>query len=110
MSSRGGPLPPDVEEQDLLAAVARLNARILAGVVGALTGLALLLATLVLVAKDGPHPGPHLVLLAQYFPGYSVTVGGAFVGFAYAFVLGAAAGYAIGRLYNRIVSLRDTRG
>lgn len=110
MGPPGEPLHFDAEEQVLLHAVARLNARILAAVAGVLAGLTLLLATLVLVAKGGPNPGPHLALLAHYFPGYSVTVGGAFVGFAYAFILAASAGYAIGRLYDRIVSLRDARG
>ncbi len=97
------------EEELLLQAVARLNARVLGLVAGAVAGAGLLLATHVLVVKGGPHPGPHLSLLSQYFPGYSVSPLGALVGFAYAFVTGYVAGYAVGKVYNRIVSVRTVR-
>ncbi len=105
------PAPPALTTEDelLLRAVARLNARVLGAVTGLVAGIGLLLATLVLVLKDGPAPGPHLVLLSQYFPGYSVSVAGAFLGFVYAFLAGYLAGYAVGKVYNRIVRLRNAR-
>ena len=71
--------------------------------IGLLFGLGLLLATVVLVAKGGPHPGPHLDLLSIYFPGYRVTWTGAGIGFVYGFVVGYAMGRTIATIYNRLL-------
>jgi hypothetical protein len=90
------------EEEIVARAYARLSAIGTAFVLGLLSGSGLFVATLWLVLKGGPHPGPHLGLLGQYFPGYAVTVGGSFVGFAYAFVVGAVAGFALAAAYNRL--------
>ncbi|MFN0150456.1 MAG: hypothetical protein ACKVU1_07065 [bacterium] len=95
------------EEEALMRAVARLNAGTLGVVAGAIAGGILFLATIVLVLKGGPNPGPHLALLGQYFIGYSVTVKGAFIGLFYAAILGYAVGYTIGKIYNKIVSLKN---
>lgn len=70
---------------------------------GALAAIALFTATAILVVKGGPNPGPHLSLLGNYFPGYSVTWMGALIGAAYAFVVAYAAGRLIAALYNRLV-------
>lgn len=74
--------------------------------IGLLFGLGLFLATIVLVVKNGPNPGPHLSLLRIYFPGYSVTSIGAAIGFVYAFVLGYAVGRTIATIYNRLIKRR----
>lgn len=95
------------EDEVLLRAVTRLNANILGVVAGALAGSLLFLATLFLVLKGGTHVGQHLALLGQYFYGYRVSVGGAFIGLAYGAVVGYLAGYAIGWVYNRVVALRE---
>jgi len=50
--------------------------------IGLTTGLTVFLATVVLLLRGGPEPGPNLVLLAQFFWNYSVSWGGAFIGFA----------------------------
>ena len=71
--------------------------------IGAVFGVGLWLATVVLVAKGGPNPGPHLELLRIYFPGYHVTWAGAWIGFVYAFVVGYAAGRTIATIYNRLL-------
>jgi hypothetical protein len=71
-------------------------------VLGILAGTALFLATLWLVLKDGPHPGPHLALLSQYFPGYSVSLAGSLVGFLYAFAAGFLTGALLGFVYNKL--------
>lgn len=88
---------------ELELAVRRLNSRAWGITLGLLFGGGLLAATLFLVIKGGPHVGRHLELLGVYFPGYSVTVWGALVGFVYAFVLGYGVGSVIGRVYNRLV-------
>jgi hypothetical protein len=64
------------------------------------SGLALFLATLVLVFKGGELVGPRLGLLSQYFPGYSVTTSGALIGLTYGFLVGFAGGWWIAFLRN----------
>jgi ascorbate-specific PTS system EIIC-type component UlaA len=89
---------PDARTPSPVArALVRLNAHVLGVVLGLLAGSALLVATLVLVVQGGPQTGQMLGLLAHFFPGYAVSVGGAFVGGAW----GAVVGYAIGHLLGR---------
>jgi len=90
------------EEEKLTRAVARINGVMTGTVLGLLAGTGLFLATNLLVLRGGPNPGPHLGLLAQYFPGYSVTFGGSFIGFGYAFAVGFVSGLIIGFVYNKI--------
>ena len=90
-------------DSELGHAIAKLNARAWGITVGLLLGGGLFLATLILVIRGGPNPGPHLALLRIYFPGYRVTMLGAFVGFMYAFVVGYALGRLIGTVYNKLV-------
>ena len=80
----------------------RLNARAWGIAIGLLFGLGLFLATIVLVVKGGSTVGPHLSLIGEYLPGYSVTWPGAFVGFVYLFVIGYGVGRIIGGVYNAL--------
>ena len=73
---------------------------------GFLSGSGLLLATLWLVVKGGPHVGAHLGLLNQFFYGYAVTFRGSFIGFLYGFLVGYIAGWIIATVYNWIVWLK----
>ncbi len=91
------------EEQLLLKVLARANEHGWGLAVATLFGVGLFVATLILVLKGGPNPGPHLSLLAVYFPGYSITWGGSVVGFAYAFVAGYAVGRSVAFIYNRLL-------
>jgi ABC-type nitrate/sulfonate/bicarbonate transport system permease component len=94
---------PQLQEEELLEqAVARLNARLVGLILGLIMGVGLFLATIVLVIKGGPDPGAHLGLLSQYFPGYSITMIGSFLGFAYGFGVGYVIGALIGAVYNRL--------
>ncbi len=70
---------------------------------GLLLGIGLFIATNVLVVRGGETVGPHLGLLAFYFPGYRVTFVGSLIGFVYAFVVGYGLGRTIGAVYNRLV-------
>jgi len=56
--------------------------------------------------RGGDVVGPHLGLLDNYFPGYTVTWGGAVLGFIYGAVLGGAAGWSLAWLYNMIANRR----
>lgn len=88
------------EEQAVRRAVMKLNSQAWGVAIGLLCGLGLFIATLVLVVQGGPNVGQHLSLLGNYFPGYSVTTPGAFLGFIYAFVVGYVLGRIVGRVYN----------
>ena len=89
-------------ESNVQTELLKLNARAWGISFGLLLGGGLFLATVVLVIKGGVMVGQHLNLLSAFFPGYSVTWLGAFVGFIYAFVLGYALGRIIGEVYNRL--------
>lgn len=84
------------------ATLLHLNARAWGIAVGLVFGMGLFLATMVLLMKGGLAVGAHLGLLGRLLPGYSVTVGGAFIGFGYAFVIGYAIGRIIGSVYNAL--------
>ncbi|SRR5713101_1887218 len=91
------------EEQVLRKAMFRANEQGWGIAIGLLLGMGLFLATIVLVVKGGPNPGPHLGLLRIYFPGYSVTGIGSVIGFVYAFVGGYAIGRTVATIYNRLI-------
>jgi hypothetical protein len=103
-----GPMQPgDSSEERFLREVVRLNSVTTGIAFGMLGGLAVFIATILLVIKGGPQVGPHLMLLANYFPGYRVTFLGSFVGLFYGFVSGFISGCVVGWLYNVIVDFRD---
>lgn len=85
--------------------VARIRVPGFAAAAGLLCGGALLLATLILVIRGGtdPNTGYHLGLLSNYLPGYTVTFGGAFLGFLYFLFVGGALFAVTGTLYNALV-------
>ena len=91
-----------MKKDDELKTLLRLNARAWGIAVGLLFAHGIFLATVFLVLKGGPTVGPHLALLGQYLPGYTVTWGGAFIGFVYFFVIGYAVGRIIGVVYNAL--------
>jgi hypothetical protein len=90
----------------LQPAIARLRASMMAVVCGLLFGGSLLFATLWLVIQGGQSVGSHLGLLRNYYPGYSVTWGGAVVGLLYGAFTGAIIGYTTTFLYNSLAFRR----
>lgn len=92
--------------------VRRMNAVALAIAAGVLAGLALFCMTMILVVKGAPageEVGPHLSLLGQFLPGYTVTAGGSFLGFIYAFVIGFVIVFVGASIYNAVARARDGR-
>ena len=89
-------------EKELTRVFMRIDRVALGLAAGAVGGLGLFLATLVLVLRGGPVIGPTLGLLGQYFPGYSVTAGGSLVGLFYGYVCGFALGWFFATLRNAI--------
>ena len=90
------------ESELLRGAIARLRASVMAVTFGLAGGTGLFVATAWLVIRGGEVVGPHLGLLNNYFPGYSVTWIGAFVGAFYGALVGAAAGWVLAWTYNRV--------
>lgn len=95
------------EREIIRSAIARLRAGIMAVVFGMVGGTGLFLATVWLLLRGGIMVGKNLNLLANYFPGYSVTWGGSLVGFFYGALLGALLGWSVAWIYNRVVDLRQ---
>ena len=94
---------PDRGDLITRAAFARIDTVALAVAMGCVFALGLWLATALLLLKDTPAGtpvGPHLALLANYFPGYSVSWPGSLLGAAYAFVVGCIVGGLIGAVWN----------
>jgi hypothetical protein len=95
-------------EDIILTRVIRLNALVQGLVTGLLGGLAIFVATNLLILKGGPVVGPHLALLGQFFIGYRVTFLGSLIGFTYGFATGFCLGYFMATVYNRMVARRST--
>ena len=91
-------------ERVIIEAFARLDRTALGIAVGTLCGLAVFLATIILIIKGGEVVGPNLALLGQFFYGYTVTITGAFIGLVYGFVVGFIVGWLIALLRNSLVS------
>lgn len=86
-------------------AFARVDRRAYGIASGVVAAALLFVATLVLVLKGGDVVGPNLQLLAQFFPGYEVTLTGSFVGLAYGLVAGFAGGWLFALLRNAALFL-----
>lgn len=83
----------------LAAALAPIDRRAFGVAFGTVAGLGLLLLTAVELLRP-PGPGLKLALLAQYFPGFSVTWPGAFLGLVWGFVAGFCAGWFLALVRN----------
>ncbi len=106
MSKRKEQTESDSIDLKVKRAVARMKAGILGLVFGLIFGVGLFAMTAILLIESGPNTGMHLRLLGNYFIGYAVTWKGAFIGFLWAFAVGAIIGWSIGIIYNRIVAIR----
>jgi hypothetical protein len=89
----------------ILQAFARIDRFAFGIAVGAVLGALILAVTLFVVVKSGEARDLKLELLAQYFPGYTVTHEGAIVGFAYGFLSGFLLGWFIALLRNASLGL-----
>ena len=91
---------------DLLRRGIRLNTIILSAVVGIGCGFAIFLFTHLSILLTGDRAGMYLNLLGVFFPGYSATPGGAWLGLVWGFVFGAISGGFIYYFYARAVGSR----
>lgn len=95
------------ELSEIQFAIARLRASIMAVVLGMFAGAGLFVATAWLLIKGGENVGENLSLLGHFFPGYSVTWGGAFIGLFYGILAGAILGYCLALIYNLVATRRS---
>jgi len=101
-------LPADRREMIVTWAFARLDGRAFAAASATIAAAFLFLLTLALVIKGAPPGipvGPHLAKLAVFFPGYTVSVAGAFVGALYAGLVGGILGWLLALVWNFAHSL-----
>jgi len=92
----------------LLNAAIRFNALMLGLTAGTLAAVVIYVATHASIAKWGAVSGNYLGLLAIFFPGYSVTSSGAWVGAFWAFVYFGLCSWLSYRLYGRVLGTRVT--
>ncbi len=105
----------ELPDQDLRALEAgfakifrKLDGLALGSATGIVAGVVLCLATLILVLKGGDVVGPRMELLAQYFPGYSVTWIGSLLGLAYGSFYGFLIGWYFAFIRNAVLFLTMT--
>lgn len=89
-----------IKQEELALVFAKFDRRAMAIAGGAVVAMVMFLLTIFLVIKGGPIIGPNLSLLRQFFPGYHVNWGGAFIGAAYGFIAGAVIGWSGAAIRN----------
>jgi hypothetical protein len=94
--------PAQIDEV-LLHATVKWNTRMFAGICGLIGAFTLLCATYLSLYRGLPSPGHYLNLLRVFLPGYSVSPGGAWIGFLWGGLIGAVCGAVIYRIYARSI-------
>ncbi|MDE0929896.1 MAG: hypothetical protein OSA77_04350 [Halioglobus sp.] len=90
----------------LLKAAIRFNARILGLTAGTLAAAVIYVATQASMVKWGADSGGYLELLAIFFPGYSVSTTGAWVGAFWAFIYCGTGSWLSYRVYGKVLGTR----
>lgn len=96
--------------QELLDAAVRFNSIVLGIVSGCLAAIVIFVATLVSVSKWGENAGNYLNLLAVFFPGYSATHQGAWIGAFWGFVFSGLAGFLTYWFYGKLIGKQLASG
>jgi hypothetical protein len=96
----------DEAELKVLKAAIRINTIVTAVAFGLLGGAILWFSTSILLLRGGGNVGAHLSLLSVFFPGYSVTWAGAWIGLAWGVVFGALSGAILYWSYARTLRER----
>jgi protoporphyrinogen oxidase len=94
-----------VPERVLMRVFARMDKLAFAVAMGTVCGLLVLSATLWIISRGGDVLNSHLRLLGQYFFGYTVTVKGGFIAFAYSFFWGFLFGWLFAYLRNLFLAV-----
>jgi protoporphyrinogen oxidase len=89
-----------IREKIIARTFARMDKLAFASAVGSVAGLLFFVATIWSIIKGGDVLASNLRLLGQYFLGYTVSVQGAFIAFAYASLWGFLLGWLFAYLRN----------
>jgi hypothetical protein len=89
------------------SAAARIHRMTLCLTFAVVSGSTVFLVTAILLLKGGEAVGPHLALLGQFFPGYTVSWIGSLVGLFWGALLGGILGFIFGSVYNKVVDIRN---
>jgi hypothetical protein len=92
-------------DEFILHAFAKIDRTAFGIALGAVLGLVLLSLTVFALLKGSEATGLNLLLLSQYYPGYTVTLQGAFVALVYGFVSGFVLGWFVALLRNASLGL-----
>jgi hypothetical protein len=90
----------------LLKTAIRFNARILGLTAGTLAAIVIYIATQASIVKWGGDSGGYLGLLAIFFPGYSVSSAGAWIGAFWAFIYCGTCSWLSYRVYGKVLGTR----
>lgn len=90
----------------LLKAAIRFNAIILGLTAGTLAAVVIYVGTQASIVKWGDNSGGYLELLAIFFPGYSVSASGAWIGAFWAFFYFSITSWLSYRLYGKVLGTR----
>ena len=90
----------------LLKTAIRFNARILGLTAGTLAAVVIYIATQASIVKWGGDSGGYLGLLAIFFPGYSVSSTGAWIGAFWAFIYFGTCSWLSYRVYGKVLGTR----
>ena len=90
----------------LLKTAIRFNARILGLTAGTLAAVVIYIATQASIVKWGGDSGGYLGLLAIFFPGYSVSSAGAWIGAFWAFIYFGTGSWLSYRVYGKVLGTR----
>ena len=96
-------IPRPQLETLLRQAFAQYDPIALGGAVGAIAGLGLLVATILLLIKGGSNPGPNLSLLGNYLIGFDVSWRGAVLGTIEATLGGFVVGFLAAKSTNLLI-------
>ncbi len=94
-----------IQVSPILLPFARIHTRAMGLAAGVVAGGVVWFATAILLLKGGYPLGPNLSLLSQYFPGYSVSWTGAFIGLAWGVAIGYIGGWSFAAIRNLVFRL-----
>ena len=100
---QGKEKPADTLKERITHSFPRLDPVALGFSLGATAGLLIFAATVLLVIHGGVTVGPHLALLSNFVPGFTVTFGGSVVGMLGLFIFGFFFGSIFAYLRNLAV-------
>ncbi|ULA64061.1 MAG: NAD(P)/FAD-dependent oxidoreductase [Nitrospira sp.] len=95
----------ETEDAVIEVAFAKIDPLALGVAVGVVSGLGIFMASVVLLLRGGPAPGPTLSLLGNYLFGFDVTWPGAIIGLFEGGLLGFAVGSVAAWLRNGMLTL-----